>query len=163
MERTFTFTYEVYERLEALSSSDRELLHAALQSSRNAYAPYSNFQVGACVRLEDGTLVCGNNQENASYPQGLCAERVALFSASACYPGKRIEALALIAPACPDVLSPCGACRQVLLEYEQRQGSPIRILMGSTQGKVIAVQCAENLLPFCFSKENLSSAEQPSK
>ena len=163
MEKTFSFTYEVYENPEKLSSNDLKLLQTALLSSRKAYAPYSNFQVGACVRLEDGTLVCGNNQENASYPQGLCAERVALFSTSARYPDKRIETMALIAPASPDVLSPCGACRQVLLEYEQRQGSPIRILMGSMQGKVIAVHCAEDLLPFCFSKENLSSAEQPSK
>ena len=163
MEKNNIFSYSFFEHWEDLPSNDRKLLQATLQSSRNAYAPYSNFQVGACVRLEDGTLVCGNNQENASYPQGLCAERVALFSASACYPDRRIETLALIAPKCGDVLSPCGACRQVLLEYEQRQGSPIRILMGSMQGKVIAVHCAEDLLPFCFSKENLSSAEQPSK
>lgn len=155
----FAFTYELYEKWENLTDCDRELLQQALQSSSNAYAPYSHFPVGACLRLEDGTFVYGNNQENASYPQGLCAERVALFAASAQHPGKRIEALALIAPKCEDVLSPCGACRQVLLEYEQRQQSSIRIIMGSMTGKVIAVSCAEHLLPFCFSKENLSSAE----
>lgn len=163
MERKNIFSYSVFDRWEELPSRDRELLQGALQSSRNAYAPYSGFPVGACLRLEDGSLVCGNNQENASYPQGLCAERVALFSASAQHPGKRIDALALVAPECPDVLSPCGACRQVLLEYEQRQQSPIRIVMGSMQGKVIVVERAEDLLPFCFSKENLASAEQSAK
>lgn len=154
----FTFTYEYYATWESLPDCERELLQQALQSSRNAYAPYSKFAVGACLRLQDGTLVHGNNQENASYPQGLCAERVALFSASAQHPGKRIEAIALISPDSKDILSPCGACRQVLIEYEQRQQKPIRIIMGSMSGKVILVECAALLLPFCFSKENLDSS-----
>ena len=161
--KTLVLNYVEYDSLADMPAAEAELMRHAVDATATAYAPYSNFQVGACVRLEDGTLVCGNNQENASYPQGLCAERVALFSTSARYPDKRIETMALIAPASPDVLSPCGACRQVLLEYEKRQGSPIRILMGSQKGKVIAVHCAGDLLPFCFSKENLSSVEQQSK
>ncbi len=133
------------------------MLQEALASAGKAYAPYSKFTVGACVRLEDGTLVRGNNQENASYPQGLCAERVALFAASALYPGKRITGIALAGPSSPTPLSPCSGCRQVLLEYEQKQQSPIPVIMGSAGGPVLRIAQASDLLPFCFSKENLKN------
>ncbi|MBO4281970.1 MAG: cytidine deaminase [Bacteroidales bacterium] len=157
MKQQSHITYETFPDWEALSPEERQLLQEALTAAGKAYAPYSGFAVGACVRLEDGTLVRGNNQENASYPQGLCAERVALFAASAIHPGKRITGIALVAPASPTPLSPCGGCRQVLLEYEQRQQSPIPVLMGSVNGPVLRVAQAADLLPFCFSKENLTA------
>ncbi len=155
----YQFAYERYDSWKELACEESDILQKALESSRNAYAPYSGFHVGACVLLENGDTVCGNNQENASYPQGLCAERVALFSASAQKPTLKIKALALCTADSDEILSPCGGCRQVLLEYEQKQGSSIRILMGTPQGKAIRIQSAEQLLPFCFSKENLSDSK----
>ena len=157
MKRPFQFTYETFSRWEELAAADAQLLQAALESAAKAYAPYSRFRVGAALRLEDECVVCGNNQENASYPQGLCAERVALFSAAAQFPEKRITTLALVAENSKMPLSPCGGCRQVLLEYEQKQQHPIRILMGAADGSVIVLPQAADLLPFCFSQENLSA------
>ena len=159
MKQSNTFIYETFSSLNELEENDRMLVEKAMESSKRAYAPYSGFHVGACLRLEDGSMVCGNNQENASYPQGLCAERVALFSASANHPDQTITALALTSKDSASLLSPCGACRQVLLEYEQKQGQPIRVLMASASGKVLVVQSAQNLLPFCFSKENLNTEQ----
>lgn len=157
MKEQHHLSYESFPDWEALQPEDRRLLQEALASAGKAYAPYSKFTVGACVRLEDGTLVRGNNQENASYPQGLCAERVALFAASALYPGKRITGIALAGPSSPTPLSPCGGCRQVLLEYEQKQQSPIPVIMGSAGGPALRIAQASDLLPFCFSKENLKN------
>lgn len=155
MKQQFTFSFEKFSNLNELPEKDRTLLQKALANSKNAYAPYSQFHVGACIRLQNGTFIDGNNQENASYPQGLCAERVAFFCASANYPDQIIEAIALISSDGNEILSPCGACRQVMLEYEQKQKSPIRILMANTTGQVIQVQCVKDLLPFSFTKDNL--------
>ena len=156
MKRQQTLLYETFASRDELGEADRQLLCEAERSAQKAYAPYSGFHVGAAILLEDGSIVCGNNQENASYPQGLCAERTALFAASAQFPEKRIRAIALTAIESAEPLSPCGGCRQVLLEYEQRQRSPIRIVMGSAGGSAIIVPEAAGLLPLCFSKENLS-------
>ena len=101
-------------------------------------------------------MVDGNNQENASYPQGLCAERVALFSASAHYPDETIEAIALFGADTRDFLTPCGGCRQVLLEYEQKQEKNIRVLMAKNNGEVIVIQSVQDLLPFSFSQTDLN-------
>jgi cytidine deaminase len=152
--------FESYSSWDELDETDVHLLKTALDSAANAYAPYSRFRVGAAILLEDGSVVCGNNQENASYPQGMCAERVALFSAAAQFPEKRILTLALVAEKSEMPLSPCGGCRQVLLEYEQRQDSPIRLLMGAADGSVIVLQHSADLLPFSFSKENLNAVSR---
>ncbi len=160
MKQEINLNYESYGSWKELAAADAQLLQAALESASKAYAPYSSFRVGAALRMEDGGIVCGNNQENASYPQGLCAERVALFSASAQFPEKRIIALALVAESSEMPLSPCGGCRQVLLEYEQKQQRPIRLLMGATNGSVIVLQQSTDLLPFSFSKENLNAVSK---
>jgi cytidine deaminase len=130
-----------------------------MMASKLAYAPYSSFRVGAAIRLADGKIMTGNNQENASYPCGLCAERVALFYAQAQYPATPVEAIAIFAIASEfhlkQPVTPCGACRQVIAEYEQRHQKKIRIIMGNGNGMVCIVDGAESLLPFTFYLEEL--------
>jgi len=140
---------------EELEQSDRELLSLALQASSGAYAPFSGFRVGAAVRLSDGSIVTGNNQENTAYPSGLCAERTALFYAQAQYPRLAIEALA-VAAAVQDRQTqeppyPCGACRQVMLECQKRGGKPLRVIMGGSQN-IHIVEDIGDLLPLAFEK-----------
>lgn len=136
-----------------LPAADAALLQMATQAMRQAYAPYSRFHVGAAVLLENGETVCGNNQENAAYPSGLCAERVALFYASAKYPGVAVRAIAINSGANGEEnaqpVYPCGSCRQALLEYEMRSGNPIRIIMGSAR-KTHVVNSVSDLLPLHF-------------
>lgn len=143
--------------LSELSASDRNLYEAALQASERAYASYSHFQVGAAVLLGNGVVVTGANQENAAYPSGLCAERIALFSAGANYPNEPIVALAVIAHSDGEVrdeISPCGACCQVLLESEARSKRPMRILLcGKTSVRII--ESVSSLLPFSFTPTDL--------
>lgn len=119
-----------------------------------AYAPYSNFKVGAVVLFDDGTLTEGNNQENAAYPSGLCAERVALFSAHSIYPEKHIKALFIAAQgdieAPENPTAPCGACRQVMLEYEVFQEEPFEVLLIHPSGKIYKFHSAGDLLPLAF-------------
>lgn len=136
-----------------------ELVCRARAAARDtSYSPYSGFKVGAALLLENGEFICGSNQENASYSMTVCAERVALFSASARFPGVNIKALAIAAyDSCGLVRSPvtpCGACRQVLLEYECRQKLPIKIIM-SGETSVLVSENARSLLPFSFSSEFL--------
>ena len=114
MECTQTIHYQEY-KMEDLNDGDRKLIESAVAATESAYAPYSHFSVGAALRLDDGTVVTGSNQENVAYPSGLCAERTALFAASASHPGKAVEALAIVARNPEGMLvgaSPCGACRQ---------------------------------------------------
>lgn len=143
--------------LSELSDSDRSLYESALKASERAYAPYSRFQVGAAVLLGNGTIVTGANQENAAYPSGLCAERVALFSAGASYPEEPVVALAIIAQSegeVRDQISPCGACCQVLLESEARSKRSMRILLcGKDSVRIIG--SVASLLPFSFSPADL--------
>jgi cytidine deaminase len=144
-----------------LTAAERDLLEKARQSHKMAYAPYSNFHVGAAVLLENGTIVLGNNQENASYPLGLCAERVAIFAASANHPGVKIKSIAISA-ASKEVqvnkpVTPCGACRQVMAEYEFRDKSPIRIIMAGEKGKVLITESVKELLPYQFTADDLKS------
>jgi cytidine deaminase len=149
---------EIYPRHE-LSDADQTLFYEAREATQSSYSPYSNFCVGAALRLEDGTILRGSNQENAAFPSGLCAERTAVFSAAVQYPGKRIDAIAIVA--CPAdsrqfvPISPCGGCRQVLLEYEQKQGSPMRVLMDGENDQVTVFSSASALLPNGFSAEHL--------
>lgn len=151
--------YEEYEEGEQLPSSDISLLGEARQAVNNSYAPYSEFNVGAAVLLENGIVVKGSNQENASYPLGLCAERVAIFHANSAYPDLKILAVAITAKAQNFVtkfpITPCGACRQVMAETENRQNQPIRIIMSGQEGISQIVNGIENLLPLSFKEDQL--------
>jgi cytidine deaminase len=145
--------YEAYASREELGAADRALLDAAIGALKGSYAPYSHFNVGAAVRLADGTVVTGANQENAAYPSGLCAERTAMFAASAQHPGVPFEALAVICSRdgelMPNPGSPCGACRQVMAQYERLAGRPMRILLGS-RDQILAFTGVESLMPLIF-------------
>lgn len=140
---------------------DEELLlaGAVLKAAGQAYAPYSHFHVGAAVLLANGVIVTGSNQENAAYPSGLCAERVALFHAGHQYPDVPVIALAIAAATGGEQvesISPCGACRQVLLETEQRYGKPIKILLCGTE-KITMAESAASLLPLCFGAADMNN------
>lgn len=154
MSKSIIIDYQEYESVDELSCEDGVLMRRAIEAAEGAYAPYSGFHVGAALRLQDATIVVGNNQENAAYPSGLCAERTAVFAASAQYPACRdYEALAIVGRNDTGHLceaSPCGACRQVLSEYEQRQGHPMRVLCYLDGGRVRVFPNVESLLPFSF-------------
>ena len=154
MEKTLNINYREYESVAGLPAADAELMRQAVAATAGAYAPYSGFRVGAAVRLSDGSVVTGSNQENAAYPSGLCAERTAVFAASAQRPDMRdYEAIAIAGRNAAGELceaSPCGACRQVLLEYEQHQGHPMRVLCLLEGGAVREVASVADLLPFSF-------------
>ena len=150
----FVCPYTVYDHEDELNADDAELMRKAHEAARNAYAPYSNFHVGAAVRLANGVVVLGNNIENAAYPSGLCAERVAIFAAMAQYPGVPIQALAVTAwsPSKPieEPVAPCGACRQVMVEVEQVSKRPLRVLCQGDTGPVMVFDGVESLMPFIF-------------
>ena len=142
-----------------LDISEQELIEKAKNAYSNAYAPYSGFLVGASVLLENGEIINGSNQENVAYPSGLCAERVALFYAGAKYPEVAIKTIAISAKSktfeIDDVVSPCGACRQVMAEYQQKQGQNIRLLLHPTNDEVLIANSVTDLLPFMFNSEKL--------
>ena len=143
--------------LNEVPDEEQPLVHAALKATEQSYAPYSKFHVGAAALLADGTIVTGSNQENAAYPSGLCAERVTLFQAGHQYPDIPVVALAIAAATGGkqvESISPCGACRQVLLETEQRYGKPVKVLLCGTKDVMVAPN-AVSLLPLCFGKEDL--------
>ena len=139
--------------LEECSEVEKKLIEAAKSATTKAYAPYSQFRVGAAVLLENGEVIAGNNQENAAYPSGLCAERTTLFFANATFPDQKVEAIAIAAwhngEFTHDVITPCGACRQVLLEAENRFHSSVKVLMYSEEG-IFVVQAIKDLLPLSF-------------
>ena len=145
-------------QLDELSPQDQELVQAAIEATKNAYANYSRFYVGAALRLENGKIVIGANQENAAFPSGLCAERTAVFAAQANYPDSPIETLAIVARnekgVLPNPITPCGACRQVILEIEDRYKKPIKILLYGTQ-KIYCVRSVKDLLPLSFVDDNM--------
>ncbi|WP_455170408.1 cytidine deaminase [Aegicerativicinus sediminis] len=148
--------FDVFENLEEVSSEIQNLMNNAIEARRKAYAPYSKFQVGVAILLENGEIITGSNQENASFPAGLCAERTAIHYAGAKYPDTKITTLAISAASQINntitPVPPCGACRQAIAEYEVKQSSPIEIyFMGST-GKVVRSESLENLLPLMFDK-----------
>lgn len=146
--------YELYQDLGDLSPQDRDLMLKAITVREQAYAPYSNFLVGSAVLLENGEIVIGSNQENASYPSGLCAERVAVFQAGAQFKGVAIKAIAITGgPREGDMARPvtsCGNCRQAMLEYEHVQNSPIPVLMMGTSGPILKSTSVAQLLPLAF-------------
>ncbi|HIY49604.1 MAG TPA: cytidine deaminase [Candidatus Barnesiella excrementavium] len=143
---------------EELTDEEKKLVDAAKEASNRSYAPYSRFQVGAAVRLAGGVLVSGSNQENAAYPSGICAERTTLFYANSQYPDRAVEALAIAAQTGGKFIehptAPCGACRQVILETEERYHHPIRIYLYGTD-EVYIVNSIVSLLPLCFGKSDL--------
>jgi cytidine deaminase len=154
MKKKLEISYDEYTHYSELDGNTQELVKEAYQICEQAYAPYSQFHVGAVVLLEDGTLVRGNNQENIAYPSGLCAERVALFYAGANYPTQAIQKLVIVAKGDliePDAcLSPCGSCRQVISESERRQTNPIEITLVSESGRTFVFQQSSDLLVFPF-------------
>ncbi len=149
----------VFESLEELSDTEKVLMNKAIEVKKTAYAPYSKFKVGAAFLLEDGSIVTGNNQENAAYPSGMCAERVAIWKVSSEFPTKKILKLAISASSSTQItkepVAPCGACRQTLSEYELRQKDKIEVFFMGEIGKVIKTNSVLDLLPIAFDKSFL--------
>ena len=145
-------------QMEELSEEDRALVNKAIEATQNAYANYSHFYVGAALRLSNGLLVTGANQENAAFPSGLCAERTALFSAQAHYPGQPVESIAIAAKNEKGLLkspvSPCGACRQVMVGIEDRYQRSMRVLLYGTDG-IYMVKSARDLMPLTFVDDSM--------
>lgn len=155
MDKHLDIAYREFDSVDELALADRDLVRQAMAAADGAYAPYSGFSVGAALRLSDGTVIRGANQENAAYPSGLCAERTALFAASAQRPDVRdYEALAIVGRNAEGMFceaSPCGACRQVLAEYEGLQRHPLRVICLLSGGRVRVLPSVAALLPFAFS------------
>ncbi|WP_224483827.1 cytidine deaminase [Robertkochia aurantiaca] len=156
---TITSELTVFGSVEEVPQQDRELIVRAMTVRDSAYAPYSRFKVGAALRTASGAVVVGSNQENASYPSGLCAERVAVYQAGAQYPDDPIEAIAIAARSELRIVSqpvpPCGACRQAIAEYESKQGSPIRIYFTGETGEVMMTPDLQSILPLVFNRKSL--------
>ena len=141
-------------QLSELSEKEQQLVDNAKSALKTAYAPYSGFLVGASVLLENGEIINGSNQENVAYPSGLCAERVALFYAGARYPDVKVKKIAVSVLSknfeVTEVVSPCGACRQVMAEYEEKQEEAIKVILHSPTDEVLIANTVEDLLPFMF-------------
>ena len=144
--------------LDESNEATKKLIEKAKEISLKAYVPYSRYHVGAALELDNGEIICGNNQENAAYPAGICAERTALSYANANFPNQPVKAIAIIAHHCgsyvDEVCTPCGICRQYLLEVEARYKQPIRIVMCS-KDMIYEVESAQDLLPLSFGSDNL--------
>lgn len=154
--------FSEYENENEMPFSDQQLLKKAREASDLAYAPYSNFHVGAALLLENGIIVSGNNQENVAYPSGLCAERVAIYAAGAQYPGIPVKAIAVTCKSklfhVGDPISPCGACRQAIAEYEMRYKKNIKMILAGETGKIRVIDSIADLLPFAFKAEELKKS-----
>lgn len=157
----YKFSVTTYDSIEELNQADSFLLSEARSVTQFAYAPYSNFQVGAVAKLTNGETVTGTNQENASYPAGICAERVLLSSASSQFPGVPIAAVAIaynnLKGKSDRPVSPCGICRQSFAEFQQRTKNPIRIILSGMEGKVQVIENAADLLPLVFGADDLNN------
>lgn len=153
-EITISTNLQVFKDCNALSAEVQNLMNIAVDARDNAYAPYSKFNVGAAVLLDNGEIVIGSNQENASYPSGLCAERTAVYYAGAKYPKAKMLRMAISASSQNQItdkpIPPCGACRQAIAEYEIKQDHPIEIYFMGAQGKVLKSNSLANLLPLLF-------------
>lgn len=158
-QREIKINVTVFEKESEMSSEDQQLLAAAREAATRAYAVYSHFHVGAAILLANGKVITGNNQENSAYPSGLCAERTTAFYASATYPDVPFKKIAITAINPMQELThpatPCGACRQVLAEYEQKAGEPIEVILAGQSGEIWKVGSIEDLLPLSFSSEDL--------
>ncbi|MCH5173722.1 MAG: cytidine deaminase [Bacteroidales bacterium] len=152
-EKNIRIDYLEFSSMEELAPEDRELALAAVQAIKGSYAPYSGFNVGAAARLSNGRIVIGANQENAAFPSGLCAERTAMFSAGASYPGEDILSIALAAGSdgslTHDPATPCGACRQVMAQYQSKSGKPMSVIMVGS-GKIWKFEKVDDILPLIF-------------
>ena len=155
----YRFTYEVYDSIDELKEQDAWLLQEAREVTQHAYAPYSHFQVGAVAKMANGEIVAGSNQENASFPVGLCAERVVLASASSLYPKVPVESIAISYQGAngnsDHPITPCGICRQALQEFQNRVGQSIRLILGGMEGRIFVIPDASMLLPLGFTSEEL--------
>ncbi len=145
--------YQEFDEIGQLDPQDRELAEAAIEATKGSYAPYSKFNVGAALRLDTGLIVKGANQENAAYPSGLCAERTALFYASANYPEAAVTSIAIVASQngtlCDIPATPCGACRQVMAQYQLKGGRPMSIILVGS-GKIWKFEKVDDILPLMF-------------
>ncbi|WP_435313228.1 cytidine deaminase [Cellulophaga fucicola] len=157
--QTISFDMSVYDSIDELSKTDKDLMLKAVGARSNAYAPYSSFLVGAAVLLENGEIVVGNNQENAAYPSGLCAERVAIYQAAAIYPNVKMVSVAISATSknykVLEPAAPCGNCRQSMIEYEQKQKEPLTLMLMGEVGKVLKCNSISDILPLAFSNSFL--------
>lgn len=146
----------IFDSIEELPPIVNGLMKKAIEAKQNAYAPYSKFKVGAALLLDDGTYITGNNQENAAYPSGMCAERVAIWKVSSEFPHKKILKLAISASSSTQILkepvAPCGACRQTLSEYEIKQKDKIEVYFMGEEGEIIKTESVLDLLPIAFDK-----------
>ena len=151
--------FSIYESQDDLAPDVQKLMLQAQDAITRAYAPYSHFQVGAAILLANGKIVTGNNQENAAYPSGMCAERVAIWSASSQYPNVVVKKIVItVKSTLKEVnkpVAPCGACRQTLLEYEHKQKEPIEVYFMGETGKVVLAHSLKDLLPFAFDESFL--------
>lgn len=161
MKENFSFSYSQFDSSEELNPDDKALLEKARQTTELAYAPYSRFHVAAVAKTSNGQFVIGTNQENASYPAGICAERTMLSALSSMFPGESINTIAVsyqnFSPGghSDKPASPCGICRQSLVEYENRTKQKIRIILSGMEGKVIVIESVSMLLPFSFGEADL--------
>jgi cytidine deaminase len=155
----YHFSYVAYDSVDELNDADAWLVKEAREVTATAYAPYSNFNVGAVAKLANGEIVAGTNQENASYPVGICAERALLASAASLYPNIAIDTIAIsydnTRGESSRPISPCGMCRQALVEYEERVKQPIRLILSGQDGKVFIIEKANALLPLSFGSTDL--------
>ncbi|NVN93759.1 MAG: cytidine deaminase [Bacteroidetes bacterium] len=158
-EKEVKIRYTIYQTIEELSKEEQLLLEKAKIATKSAYAPYSGFNVGAAILLENGIIVTGNNQENAAYPSGLCAERVAMFAASSHYPDIPMKIIAITANSekfeVNFPISPCGSCRQVMSEYETKQNQPMKVILMGSKGDIQVINTISGLLPFMFHADEL--------
>jgi cytidine deaminase len=158
-EIAITSKFSVYDTIPDLPLDIQNLMTQAVDVRKKAYAPYSNFRVGTAILLDNGKIVLGSNQENAAYPSGLCAERVAIFYAGAMYPEAKVLKMAITAASDTNTtkspIPPCGACRQSIAEYETRQNVPIEIYFMGELGAIYKSDSLKNLLPFMFDKNFL--------
>ena len=149
----------IYEDINELSDVDKNLMKVAVEATKTAYAPYSGFNVGAALLMEDGSIIIGNNQENAAYPSGMCAERVAIWKAGSSFPNKKVKKIAITAVSSNKQLDkpvgPCGACRQTLLEYEINQKEDVEVFFMGEIGNVVKISSIASLLPFSFDSSYL--------
>jgi len=157
--RSSGFEYEVHESVDSLLPADADLLKMAWAAASRSYAPYSSFRVGAAAILANGVVVSGSNQENASFPAGICAERAALAAVSSLHPDVAVLAMAVSYEGdgieADHPISPCGICRQVLSEYEERWGTAVRLILGGRKGEVFIISSARSLLPLAFTSREL--------
>lgn len=155
----YQFEFEIYDSIDELSEDDKWLLDEAREVTQHAYAPYSRFQVGAVAKLSNGEIISGTNQENASFPAGLCAERVVLASISSLFPKMAIESMAISYfnhnGESNHPITPCGICRQALQEFKDKTKAPVRLILGGMHGKVYIIQDAGLLLPLSFTSSDM--------